>query len=75
MNTLEWSQECQYISDTTDDTLAQAGANRRAALRNFNGDMNCFVRYCEMQRNTAAHEGRDDSAQYIQHCLDDLTQR
>lgn len=70
MNVSEWREECAYIGDTT--TSALAGTDPLAA---FNGDPACFMRYCEMQRNSAEREGFDDAAQYIQHCLDDMESR
>lgn len=68
----EWSQECTYISNTTDDVLCGSPAAQSRALRNFSNDRACFVRYCEMQRDSAKRDSRDDSAQYIDHCIDDL---
>lgn len=59
-----WREECDYISDVTDD--------KDNIPLTFHRDRDCFKRYCEMQRNTAVRDGLDDSAQYIQHCIDDL---
>lgn len=59
----EWSQECAYIQRVTD---------RRGAVREMNYEMSTFIRYCKMQRDAATREGFHDSAQYIQHCLDDM---
>jgi hypothetical protein len=65
MNVNEWREECNYISDTTDNM-------RRGKLGiAFNSDPKCFVRYLVMQRDSAKREGFDDAAQYIQHCIDD----
>lgn len=59
----EWVAECAYISDVTD---------KRGNVREMNYDHATFLRYCEMQRDRATREGMHDSAQYIQHCIDDL---
>jgi hypothetical protein len=67
MNTLEWSQECKFISDTVSSVC-----NGSPVPENFNSDSACLARYLEMQRNAATREGFHDSAQYIQHCADDL---
>ena len=69
----EWRDECNYISQATTDALSGRPSQIRRGLENFNNDRACFVRYCEMQRNCATSDGRHDSAQYIQHCIDDLT--
>lgn len=69
----DWREECNYISNTIahmDETINPA--QRRAILRNFNGDRACFVRYCEMQRDDAERHGFYDAALYIQECIDDL---
>jgi hypothetical protein len=63
-NTLLWQQECIYIARVTDV---------RGNVPEMNHDCATFVRYCEMQRDAATREGFHDSAQYIQHCIDDLT--
>ncbi len=63
MNGFEWSRECIYIGDVTD---------KRGVVQEMNYDLDTFIRYCRMQRDTATREGFHDSAQYIQHCLDDL---
>jgi hypothetical protein len=60
---LEWSQECRYISDTAD---------KQGKVKEMNYDLPTFIRYCEMQRDAAKREGREDSALYIQECLDDM---
>lgn len=59
----EWSEECSYIARVTD---------RRGNVPEMNRDLPTFLRYCAMQRDSATREGFDDSAQYIQHCIDDL---
>jgi hypothetical protein len=66
MNSLEWSNECRFIADATDRILT---GNVDAA---FNGDIEFFRQYCAIQMHRATVEGFDDSAQYIQHCIDDL---
>ena len=60
---IDWVNECKYISAVTD---------KRGHVAEMNYDTATFVRYCEMQRDTATREGRPDTAQYIQHCIDDL---
>lgn len=67
MNANQWREECVYISETV--TSALAGSD---PLSSFNGDPAALVRYCEMQRDTATREGFHDSAQYIDHCIDDM---
>jgi hypothetical protein len=69
----EWREECKYISDTTDYARSGSAALQRVALKSFNGDRACFVRYCEMQRDCAARDGQFDAQTYIQECIDDLT--
>lgn len=66
MNAYEWKKECIFISDVTDN--AQQGI----VGGDFNDSLECFISYCIMQRNSAEREGFYDSAQYIQHCIDDL---
>lgn len=63
MTDREWVAECVYIARVTD---------LGGAVKEMNNDRATFVRYCEMQRDAATRDGRDDSAQYIQHCIDDL---
>lgn len=67
MGLIEWREECVYVQETTDSLLAGT-----EPLALFNGDPSCFLRYCYMQRNAAARESFHDSAQYIQHCIDDM---
>ena len=67
MNIGEWREECVYIGDTTASVIAGTDP-----LTNFNGSKECFIRYCKMQRDSAEREGFHDTAQYIQHCIDDL---
>jgi hypothetical protein len=70
----DWRDECNYISGIADRCTMPASAfERRVALRNFNGDRACFVRYCEMQRDDAERNGFYDAATYIQECINDLT--
>lgn len=64
MNANEWREECNYI-DTVSITRK---------LGNFNNDIACFIRYCEMQRDTAEKQGFFDAALFIQECIDDLTE-
>jgi hypothetical protein len=72
MTDFDWSRECDYISHVTDKCLRTAGGEQHPEMKSFNFDKACFVRYCEMQRNAAERDGKHDSAEYIQHCLDDL---
>lgn len=67
MNSLEWSQECKFISDTVSKVCEGS-----PVPENFNGDAACLARYLEMQRNSATREGFHGSATYIQECADDL---
>lgn len=62
--TIFWQRECTYISE--------ASEQRGEVPEMQPGGKETFIRYCEMQRDAAQREGYDDSAQYIQHCLDDL---
>ncbi len=66
MKDFDWAAECRYIAAATDNAM------RGNVPAEFNGDRGIFIRYCEMQRNAATRDGRDDSAQYIQHCIDDM---
>lgn len=65
-NALEWKDECIYIQETYDS--ARAGTD---PLHNFTGSPGSFMRYMYMQRDSATREGFHDSAQYIQHVIDD----
>ena len=64
MNASQWQAECRYIQQATDQ-----GGDVPEML----GDKAIFTRYCEMQRDAAERDGQHDAAQYIQHCIDDLT--
>lgn len=68
----EWQKECTYISDVTTSVTRGPESTRRSALDNFNDDVECLIRYCEMQRNSADRNGFHDAAVYIEHCIDDL---
>lgn len=70
----DWKEECQYISNVTDKVLHSDLGEKHKAMRNFGYERSCFESYCEMQRDVAARDGFDDAAQYIQHCLDDLSE-
>lgn len=63
---LEWSKECTYISDQTQQVKAGFPG------KEFNYDTNCFRRYCLIQKALSKRQGFLDSAEYIQHCLDDI---
>lgn len=68
-----WQKECVFIQDVTDGVLSGLPDYRQRVLKeSFNGDVQCLIRYCEMQRKFAEADGFDDSATYIQHCIDDL---
>ncbi len=69
----DWREECNYIDGATTAVRIGTTAQCHAALRNFNGDPACLLRYCEMQRDDAARKGFHDAALYIQECIDDLT--
>jgi hypothetical protein len=58
----DWQAECGYIS---------LAADKKGKIREFNFDTDCFIRYCEMQRDAADKQGFFDSAEYIQQCIDD----
>lgn len=60
----EWQQECRYI-----DRVADV----KGVVSEMSHDTATFVRYCEMQRDSATKDGQHDAAQYIQHVIDDLT--
>lgn len=65
MNANGWREECAYIAEQTEPYVRGYGPSEFA-------DKAQFLRYCEMQRNSATREGFDDTASYIQHCIDDL---
>lgn len=65
MKLSEWVEECKYVAEQTEPFVRGWGPSEFE-------DCAQFTRYCEMQRDTATREGFHDSAQYIQHCLDDL---
>jgi len=67
-----WQKECAYISQVTDNVLRGSASDKRATLANFSGSTDTLIRYCEMQRDFAEKDGFFDSAQYIDHCIDDL---
>lgn len=69
MSPFEWSRECTFIQNVTDQVLS---GTRFSLRESFNDEPAAFVRYCGMQRDLATRQGRDDAATYIQHCLDDL---
>lgn len=70
MTDFEWQEECRYIQGATDALLSKGA--RCPQMSSFNYDRACFTRYLVMQRDSATREGFHDSAQYIQHCLDDI---
>lgn len=61
ITTFKWVDECKYIEAVADSN----------DLSNFNSDIECFIRYCEMQKNNAIKEGYDDAAEYIQLIIGD----
>lgn len=66
MNANDWREECNYINE-------QADPYRRRGWGPSEFENKAqFLRYCTMQRNSATREGFHDTAQYIQHCIDDL---
>jgi hypothetical protein len=60
----DWSRECDYIAYVTD---------KRGNVAEMNHDLGVFIRYCEMQRDSATRDGKEFVAALIQHCIDDLT--
>lgn len=64
-STFAWQKECEYIGKVTD-------AGGRAP--EMGNDIATFICYCEMQKENAERDGQYASVQYIQHCIDDLTQ-
>lgn len=58
-----WREECNYIDRVT---LIQG------YVPEMNYDKETFIRYCEMQRDTAKRDGFFDTETYIQCCIDDL---
>ena len=67
-----WQKECAYISQVTDNVLHGSASDKRRTLVNFSNNVDTLIRYCEMQRDFATKDGFFDSAQYIDHCIDDL---
>lgn len=63
MTSDEWRKECLYIEKV---------ATKNGKVKEMNYDQATFVRYCEVQRDTATREGHHDSATYIQHVIDDM---
>lgn len=65
MKLSEWVEECNYVAEQTEPFVRGCGPSEFA-------NSSAFLRYCEMQRDTATREGFHDTAQYIQHCIDDV---
>jgi len=53
MNRADTQEECAFILDTLEGKLS---------LRAFNGEWQCFARYCLMQAGTATRSGFADLA-------------
>lgn len=60
MNNLEWSKECQYISDLT----------WQALCGKIDGEL--ALRYAKLQADNAEKQGFHDAHEYIMQCLDDM---
>ena len=60
----EWREECNYIDRVAD---------KKGAVSAMNNDKATFIRYCEMQRDSATRDCQHDAATHIQHVLDDLS--
>jgi hypothetical protein len=60
---MEWKAECVYIAEVT---------HKLGDVKEMNFDCATFVRYCEMQQQSAERDGQYDAAEYIGHCIDDL---
>jgi hypothetical protein len=67
-----WVNECAFISQVTDNVLHGSASDKYRTLESFSGNVDTLIRYCEMQRDFATKDGFFDSAQYIDHCIDDL---
>lgn len=63
MKYVKWANECRYIEDVMD---------KNAQVSEMNFDKEVFLRYCEMQRDTANRETQYDAITFIQHVIDDL---
>lgn len=61
--TNHWREECNFCAGL---------AEKKGRVKAMNYDTATFVRYLEMQRDTAAREGYDDSATYLQEIIDDM---
>jgi hypothetical protein len=70
-----WVDECQYISCRTETFMRAERLGRKAHVPEMKNDPEVFLRYCRMQKAMAEREGKHDSAQYIQHCIDELEER
>jgi hypothetical protein len=71
MDCSEWREERNFVSKQM-EKIGTEGVRRFPRNGAFNYSKTCFLGYCEMQRATTLRQGFDDSAQYIQHCIDDL---
>jgi len=67
-----WINESTFIEDLTDGVLNQGPTYRAVSLRNFSGDIQTLIRYCEMQHRFALQDGFLIAAQCIRGCADDL---
>lgn len=63
MTAHDWAEECAYIERVTE---------KRGNVREMGYSLETFLDYCRMQQRSAERTGHDDSATYIQHCIDDL---
>ncbi len=65
MKLSEWVEECKYLTEQAEPFVRGWGPSEFE-------DKAQFIRYCTMQRNSAAREKFYDVEQYIEHILDDL---
>lgn len=66
MKLSDWVEECTYITEQTEPFVRGVGPSEFE-------DKAQFLRYCTMQRDTATRQGFHDTAQHIQHCINDLS--
>jgi hypothetical protein len=58
-----WREECNYIDRV---------AGKKGKVSEMGFHLETFITYCEMQRDVATKHGFHDTAQYIQHVIDDM---
>lgn len=72
MNAQEWKDECAYIKGTTKKFKLAHITDMVPDVPEMNYDVDTFIRYCKMQRDSALREGFGDVVDAIQLCIDDL---